>query len=83
MRVARRAISAHALAVFETQIAGYLLARVSTWSLLCAGTFVVGAKLGVAVPSDLSVVSESQSRPLTVVTAAQRLGADARSAFLH
>jgi hypothetical protein len=31
-------------------------ARVSTRSLLCAGTFVVGAKLGEAVPSDLSVV---------------------------
>jgi hypothetical protein len=41
-------------------------ARAWTWSLLCAGTFVVGAKLGEAVPSDLSVVSESQSRPLTV-----------------
>jgi len=25
-------------------------------SLLCAGTFVAGAKLGEAVPSDLSVV---------------------------
>jgi hypothetical protein len=41
-------------------------ARASPWSLLCVGTFVVGAKLGEAVPSDLSVVSESQSRPLTL-----------------
>jgi hypothetical protein len=26
------------------------------WSLLCAGMFVVGVKLGEAVPPDLSVV---------------------------
>jgi hypothetical protein len=46
----------YALVAFETQIAGYALRFVSMRSLLCAGTFVVGAGACELVPSDLSVV---------------------------
>jgi hypothetical protein len=40
----------------RTHNAGSGAISVVVTALLCAGTFVVGAKLGEAVPSDLSVV---------------------------